>query len=983
MRNIWIFWISILGIVTLSQPQSWAAEVKPNDSFVTIESPHFEVIINAQQQELGQYFAQKLEFSFGLLKEFFSVQPEKTIVIINDKTDVTNGYATRIPYPHVMIFPVLPGPTESLAEFGDWNLELLSHEYAHVLNFEPAPGFMGYLRPVFGSVIAPNILLPNWWKEGLAVHIETAVSNKGRLRSVYQDAVIRAFVLKNNLSDFNVAEINETIPTWPEGMRAYIFGSLIWSQMVADKTPGIVDTLNQRHGSRVPYFIETPAEENLGLSYEDFYKKTLRWTQEKSKTQILKLKTFKPTATVKFPSGAQYSNGASISPNGKYIAMITVSDTDKRLVKIYERKKDENFLTATPWGSAEGLKETTPPAKILDGPPTGSIQRISWFPRSTQIVYDRMDAVNSTETFSDLYIYNLQSKITFPLTKSLRAREPAVSPRGDVLAFVQLSASRTALALFDIRTKKVEVLKLSDIGERISVPTFLDESRIIFSLRNSVGDEHLYVFDIKTKTQSQVLDKYSDAKFPLVAGDEIFFTSSLNGTNNIYASSKDFKNVRPVSHTLTTLSSPAFDPIRKDLYATEITADGPTVILLEKKNQLTAAPTLPVIERLMAERYPAREVKKSESKTSDAAIPATTTYPVSDYSSASHLWPHYWIPFFATSSSSGGMVFQAITSGFDPLKKHMYQGNVSWDSSINRGSFEGSYINSMTSTNYLLDIYQTNTYLVTSASPLTNSGGAVGAAPDLWAFNRYTSGMLSWRYINTAFSTNSTSKRMGPGISLAYNNFSSSGAEIAPESGGSAYLSAVNYIQTGDYITHSQFATGGNYYFSKWLPARHSIMLRMNGVYTPEKIPSILGVSTISLMPFQDGSAPTYVMRGYLNGQFLGRTLVNTNLEYRFPLQNLYWGSGTNAIFLRRFHGAVVVDGVALDGAAYNLKSESFDALVITNKSIWSAGAEVRFETTLGYVMPFTLVLGIYNSLNQTYGSGTQLGLAIQLGGRL
>ncbi len=957
-----------------------AAEVKPTDSFVTIDSPHFEVIINAKQQALGQYYAQKLETSFGLLKEFFSTLPEKTIVIINDKTDVTNGYATRIPYSHIMIFPVLPGPTESLGEFGDWNLELLSHEYTHVLNFEPALGVMSYIRPVFGSIVAPNLLLPNWWKEGLAVHIETAIGSKGRLRSIYQDSILRSFVLKENLMDFNIAEINEVIPTWPEGMRSYIFGSLAWSQMTAEKGSRIADDLNQRHARRVPYFIETPAKEHLGLSYEDLYDVTLHWVQDKALEQIFTLRTLKPTPTQKFPTGTQTSGGATISPNGKFLAMITVSDTDRRLVKIYERQPGANFLSAKPWGAVETLSEPTAPTKLLDGPPTGSIQRISWFPDSARIIYDRIDAVNSTETFSDLHIYNLTTDKTTQLTRALRAREPAVSPSGNLIAFIKLSAAKTSLAVLNMQTKKYEIIRHSQIGERFSIPVFLDESRLLISSRNSEGQEHLFMVDLKSKSWQPVLAKYPDSRFPLVTANEVYFTSSWNGTHNIYVTSKDFREARPVSHTLTSLMAPAYDPEKKDLYATEITVDGPAVVLLEKKDQVAPKTSLPVIHPLAAERYPV--------KLKPAAAAQPENFPVSEYSSASHLWPHYWIPFFASSTSSNGVVIQAMTSGFDPLKKNMYQLAASWDSAVNKGSFEGTYINNMTSNSYLLQAYQTSTYLVSGSNPLTNSGAVVGISPDLWSFNRYTTGMLSWRYLNTEFSSNSKIKRTGPALSLSYSNFSMSGTEISPETGTSAYLSAVNYIESRGYVGHSQFFGGGNYYFSKWLPARHALALKLNGVYTPQKISSILGVSTTSLMPYQDSINPSYVMRGYLNGQFLGRTLVNTNIEYRFPIRDVYYGSGTNPIFLRRLHGAFVVDGVALDGHAYNPSYEDptidpFDPVVITNRSFWSVGAEVRLETTVGYVLPLTFVLGLYNPVGGMYGSGAQLGMTLQLGGGL
>ena len=155
----------LLTLMLLFSANAWAQEVPASWSFVILKSAHFDIVVNARQQDLGQFYAFKLEEAYDFLNPLFTDKPERTVVIINDKTDVTNGYATGIPYPHIMAYPVLAGPSESLGESGDWALELLSHEYTHILTFEPATGFMKYLRFVFGTIVSPNILLPRWWKE--------------------------------------------------------------------------------------------------------------------------------------------------------------------------------------------------------------------------------------------------------------------------------------------------------------------------------------------------------------------------------------------------------------------------------------------------------------------------------------------------------------------------------------------------------------------------------------------------------------------------------------------------------------------------------------------------------------------------------------------------------------------------------------------------------------------------------------------------
>jgi hypothetical protein len=96
-----------------------ALEIPTHWKYKTISTPHFEIIYNAEQQELGELYAKKIEEVHALLVPIFKASPQKTLIIINDKTDATNGYATRIPYPHIMAYPVLPGPQESLSESED------------------------------------------------------------------------------------------------------------------------------------------------------------------------------------------------------------------------------------------------------------------------------------------------------------------------------------------------------------------------------------------------------------------------------------------------------------------------------------------------------------------------------------------------------------------------------------------------------------------------------------------------------------------------------------------------------------------------------------------------------------------------------------------------------------------------------------------------------------------------------------------------
>ena len=193
---------------------------------------------------------------------------EKTIVVIVDNTDLTNGYANFLPYPHMVLFPVLPGDLSTINYFDNWARDLMIHEYTHILSFQPSNGFYTPLRWIFGTIVRPNAILPRWFLEGVAVQVESRYTAKGRLKNPATMGVLRAMVKDGTLKNNSIDKINETsIPTYPFGRRPYLFGSLLWQEIMENSKPGIVERIHQRHSRRLPFLLNTPIKDETGRTY--------------------------------------------------------------------------------------------------------------------------------------------------------------------------------------------------------------------------------------------------------------------------------------------------------------------------------------------------------------------------------------------------------------------------------------------------------------------------------------------------------------------------------------------------------------------------------------------------------------------------------------------------------------------------------------------------------------------------------------------
>src|SRR6185312_11022489 len=195
----------------------------------------------------------------------------------------------------IMVYPVLPPTLTTISDYGDWARELTMHESTHILSFEPRRGLVKGLYYTFGSLITPNILLPRWYLEGIAVEMETRFSRHGRLRSPYQDGSVRAYVNDDRLSEIQLGEINEVgIETWPQGARPYLFGSMMWSEMIAKYGEKLIWDLHDRYGGRVPFMLNGPLEDLTSENYLQMFGMMMTDADSRARQQLAELKKVPP-----------------------------------------------------------------------------------------------------------------------------------------------------------------------------------------------------------------------------------------------------------------------------------------------------------------------------------------------------------------------------------------------------------------------------------------------------------------------------------------------------------------------------------------------------------------------------------------------------------------------------------------------------------------------------------------------------------------
>ncbi len=951
---------SILFLFIVAAQRVQAFRIGTNEQrWITTTTEHFKIIYPENQKNLGLHYAKTAEKNLQDLRTIFTEIPPTITVIINDSTDLSNGYATVLPYPHIMIFPVQVGEESPLSEAGEWANELFVHELTHILQLYPSRGFYKALKPVFGSIIAPNLLMPVWWKEGMAVEIETQFSPRGRLRSSYQSAVTRSFQLDDRLDQFTLAQANESLMKWPYGNLPYYWGSYIFSDVVQDREKKGLGLLVERQAERLPYFIDAPVIELTGGTFDALFKKAQSSVVQLTQEQIGSINTTDVTVATPVDLSLRSSRQPHYTSDGNWLAFIGTDDKETR-IRIYEKKPN--------WQEMKFVK-----------PIGGDLESFVFHPNKSKIYFTKFEKRNLRDNFSEVYEADLQSGEQKQISTDRRARQLAMAPDGTKLAFISTANGTTDLAILHLPSERVEFIHSEKLQNRVNGVTFLNNNEVLYSVRDSNGGQFQYVKNIDTSSSHEV-QVDPNLRFPLYKNNQLYFVSDKTGVLNVYksASAKSFGTPSPVTNLLTGAQSFDINPKAKTIAYTQITSSGFQVV---EADLPLVTPNLKTIDTFARIRYPTNQASPD--------YPANVVKNEDDYSPWSYLIPKYWIPFIGTSSSDNGVYIQALTSGMDPLQTHIYQAQLSYDTALARAGYFVQYTNAVWPWAYQLSADQLQQIFGSTNLIVEKRNASIGIIPDVFKLNKnLTLGFgpqYAAHHIDSAATPGvvPTTEHVGAFVSAAYSTTEQKPFQYYPMSGWTGFGHLARHTALQDWgpfhQSFTRFTGAATYYHSNWLPKNHLAFFKANLLYIPETIASRYGTSNSVFPTSADSARPEFMLRGYKSGQFFGTQLATVSAEYRVPILDIFRGSGSDPFFVRHVTGAIVTDGLTVKGTGLT-ESQATNVLEF-GTAFWSAGAELRLATTIGFMLPLTFVLGGYVPLNTTYSKSAAVAMSLQIGG--
>jgi len=962
MRRLLLIAI-IIGITSclLWTTNAGAATIDPGFSFMTKETGHFHIHYHQGLEETALKAASIAERSHSLLTAALGWAPkEKTHIVLVDSSDMANGFATVLPYNLIYVYTVPPAPDMSIGQYENWLGMVITHEYAHVLSMDTTRGHSSLFRSVFGKPLPgpdivsfltflitapPNVLLPNWWLEGMSVWAETEFAGTGRGNSTFYEMYFRSAVAENNLPDIDM--INGDPPDWPARSRPYIYGLALIRHITKEYGADSLKQLNTGHAGRFPYFISAPAKRSTGKRYSSLFSEAMHELKREQEIKIQTITQAGLTVPALFPAIGESMTNPVPSPDESLLAVSTSDPHRHDTIAILD--------------SASG--EVRHEIRVRP-----SDSRTAWGPEGRYIYFTEADLDGGYNLYMDLYAYNLKKGKKRRLTKGQRVKEPAVSRDGRiaVISIGPESQSLAVLANGEPDTGvKVTILK-EFRGSRLSHPSWCpDAKHIVFAARDDSGKSRVIAYNVRDGSLMTLMESTHYMEYPTYTpdGNRIIYVSDETGVFNIYEYNILSKRSRRLSNLIGGALNPAVDSEGMRIYFSSYTSYGYRAGYIMYPESSSSEASAPVIRS----PWPERGFTNTPTAVNDIRLKDDSVETSADrhYNALWSALPRFWLPsIWADHDGVGPGVF---TAGEDALAYHAYM----FSAGIG-GSGRGYYY-----MGYLYDRHYPSFYLWASRMPavytdfFNSTSGNIG--PDLYDQEESFSASvelplrrLEWGASLEAgyeYKMHKTLESQQPVFEgrrdnvfaiLKFSNTRGYLYSISREEGRNISLQVRDYSKKRNSDVESREYTALYEEFLGLGGHRVLYFKLAGGASKGEKIPQ---------QAFRIGGTSMenqyYPLRGYPAGYRTGEYVAFSTVELRLPLLNIQRGRGTFPLFARQLHMALFADAAAVWNEGESLNQEIADP---------SAGVELRLDITLGYKIRVTPTIGYAHGFSKDSG---------------
>ena len=595
----------------------------PSLKWRQINTDTVRVIFPAGLEPQGRRVSDIVHYLNRYTRSSIGNRQQKVNIVLQNQTLESNGFVQLGPFKSE--FYLAPPP--SSLELGSlhWEEQLALHEYRHVLqnmNFRQGISkVFSYLGGELGQAAITNIAVPNWFWEGDAVTMETALSPQGRGRLPAFFDGFRGLTLDNKHYSYmkiRNGSYRDYVPDHYELgylMSTYgrnHYGRTFWRDVTTDAVRfrglfyPLSQSLRRRTGSNITGFYQATMQEYQGF-----------WKAYAARKEIT--------------PADQLSAASNIVTNYRYVYN---AGPGQWVVLKSSYQQIPGFYLVDSTGREALL---TRPGSRFDDFFSYSNGRILW-------TEARFDARWVWKDYSIIKMFDRANGHTYTITHHTKYFSPDITADGQyIIAAFTSPEQHYGLHWLDAHSGALVKALPNPENWYYTFPRFTASGKAVISpVRNKLGQMALVQQDLSSGESTLLAPfSYNVIGAPVVAGDTVYFTGSWKDVNNIYAVTLGDKKIWQVTDRPNSVLHAAVNPQQQQIAFTEFTANGYT---------LYKAPLQPerwqAIDTTVNAHSAWLQPDFKEGGNILSSVPSNN-YPVRSYSQAQGLFNlHSWVPTF-------------------------------------------------------------------------------------------------------------------------------------------------------------------------------------------------------------------------------------------------------------------------------------------------------------------------------------------------